>query len=338
MSKSPEDEHFKSLFEYAPISLWEEDYSELKHTLDDLRAQGVRSLTEHVKKHPEFIDECMAKIVVRDINQHTLTLFKAKSKQELLDNLDRVFRDDMREHYVTELLAHWQGELNWSGEGINYTLEGDPLNILLHWRILPGYEKTWGRVLVAIENISERVQAEHRFESLFELSPISLWEEDFSALKKYFDELRTQGVTDLKAYIAQHPEVVLHCAGLLQVCNVNQKTLNLFGASSKDELLGNLDQVIRDEMKAHFTDEMIDMWYGKLSYEREGINYSLNGDPINIQLNLRIMPGHEDDFSWVLVAIQDITARKKAEEYLRYLGTHDVITGLYNRAFLMKPC
>jgi diguanylate cyclase (GGDEF)-like protein len=75
------------------------------------------------------------------------------------------------------------------------------------------------------------------------------------------------------------------------------------------------------------------MWNGKLSYGREGINYSLKGDPINIQLNLRIMPGHEDDFGWVLVAIQDITAQKKAEEYLRYLGTHDVMTGLYNRAF-----
>jgi diguanylate cyclase (GGDEF)-like protein len=45
------------------------------------------------------------------------------------------------------------------------------------------------------------------------------------------------------------------------------------------------------------------------------------------------MPGHENDFAWVLVAIQDITARKKAEEYLRYLGTHDVMTGLFNRAY-----
>jgi diguanylate cyclase (GGDEF)-like protein len=45
------------------------------------------------------------------------------------------------------------------------------------------------------------------------------------------------------------------------------------------------------------------------------------------------MPGSEQNFGWVLVALQDITARKKAEEYLRYLGTHDVMTGLYNRAF-----
>jgi diguanylate cyclase (GGDEF)-like protein len=45
------------------------------------------------------------------------------------------------------------------------------------------------------------------------------------------------------------------------------------------------------------------------------------------------MPGHEEDFNWVLVAIQDITARKKAEDYLRFLGTHDVMTGLFNRAY-----
>ena len=328
-----DEEHFKTLFKYAPISLWEEDYSGLKNALDDLRAQGVKSLSEYLDIHPEFVGECMSKIIVRDVNEHTLRLFKASSKQALLDNLDKIFREEMRNHFVTELLAQWNGDLSWSGEGINYTLEDEPLNIMLHWRILPGYEESWAQVLVAIEDITERKQAEYRFENLFELSPISLWEEDYSDLKKYFNELRAEGITDLRAYLKEHPEVVLHCTSLLKVRNVNQKTLRLFGAKSKDELLKNLDKVFQDETQTHFADELVDLWNGKLSYEREGINYSLNGEPINIQLNLRVMPGHEDDFGWVLVTLQDITARKKAENYLRYLGTHDVMTGLYNRAF-----
>lgn len=37
--------------------------------------------------------------------------------------------------------------------------------------------------------------------------------------------------------------------------------------------------------------------------------------------------------SRVQVALTDITARKKAEAYLEYLGKHDVLTTLYNRAF-----
>jgi diguanylate cyclase (GGDEF)-like protein len=212
-------------------------------------------------------------------------------------------------------------------------LEGEALDIILHWRILPEFEQNWERVLVTTEDITSRKNAERRLSSLFEASPISLWEEDYSAIKEHFDSLRAEGVTDLQSYLKDHPETVLFCASLINVLDVNQQTLDLFGAASKEHLLNNLGQVFRDEMEKHFAAELVDLWNGKLIYEREGINYSLNGDPINIQLNFRVMPGHEQDFSWVLVSIQDITARKKAEEYLFYLGTHDVMTGLYNRAY-----
>jgi diguanylate cyclase (GGDEF)-like protein len=121
--------------------------------------------------------------------------------------------------------------------------------------------------------------------------------------------------------------------GLIHVIDVNRKTLQLFEAADKEELLANLDKVFRDEMSAHFIDELVDMWNGKTLYERDGINYSISGSPLDVHLDWRLMPGHELDFSWVLVAIQDITARKKAEDYLRYLGSHDVMTGLYNRTY-----
>ena len=333
MFSSDDKEYLVTLFEYAPVSLWEQDFSQIKKIFEDLRTQGVKSLDAHLVMHPEFIDQCMEQIKVLDVNLQTVSMLKAYSKEHLISNLDKVFRDGMRHHFRDELRALWNGDVKWSGEGINYTLEGEPLDIILHWRILPEYEKNWERVLVTIEDITGRRQAERRLHSLFEASPISLWEEDYSAIKSYFDSLRAQGVTDLQDYLEDHPEATLHCASLIKVLDVNQKTLNLFGAHSKDHLVSNLNQVFRDEMETHFAKELIDLWNGTLAYEREGVNYSLSGDPINILLNFKIMPGHEQDLSWVLVSIQDITARKKAEEYLHYLGTHDVMTGLFNRAY-----
>ncbi len=333
MFSSDDKEYLVTLFEYAPVSLWEQDFSQIKKIFEDLRTQGVKSLDAHLVMHPEFIDQCMEQIKVLDVNLQTVSMLKANSKEHLISNLDKVFRDGMRHHFRDELRALWNGDVKWSGEGINYTLEGEPLDIILHWRILPEYEKNWERVLVTIEDITGRRQAERRLHSLFEASPISLWEEDYSAIKSYFDSLRAQGVTDLQDYLEDHPEATLHCASLIKVLDVNQKTLNMFGAHSKDHLVSNLNQVFRDEMETHFAKELIDLWNGTLAYEREGVNYSLSGDPINILLNFKIMPGHEQDFSWVLVSIQDITARKKAEEYLHYLGTHDVMTGLFNRAY-----
>jgi diguanylate cyclase (GGDEF)-like protein len=338
-SKSPEG-HFQMLFQYAPISLWEEDFSQIKSQFDRLRAQGVQALDMYLEEHPDEIEACMARIKIRNVNLQTLEMYAAASQDELLANLSVVFRDGMRAHFRDELLALWQGALTWSGEGVNYRLSGEALDIRLHWRILPGSEQSWEQVLVTIENITARKEAERalsaseaRLRSLFENAPISLWEEDYSALKAYLDELRTQGVTDLKGHLTEHPEAIEHSMGLIRVLNVNRKTLELFEAPDKATLLSSLDKVFRDEMQAHFTGELVDMWNGKTSYEREGINYSLSGEPLNVHLDWRLMPGHEQDFRWVLVAIQDITARKKAEDYLRYLGTHDVMTSLYNRGF-----
>ncbi|MBK7451803.1 MAG: PAS domain-containing protein [Anaerolineales bacterium] len=287
--------------------------------------------------HPEFIDHCMGQIRVLEVNHKTLSLLKANSKEQLLANLDKVLRDGMRHHFRDELRALWNGELSWSGEGVNYTLDGEPLDILLDWRILPEFEKNWEKVLVTFQDISARKQAERRLYNLFEASPISLWEEDYSAIKDFFNLLRSQGVTDLQSYLNEHPDTVKHCTKLIKVLNVNRRTLDLFGAASKEHLLSNLDQIFRDEMEHHFAKELIDLWNGVLMYEGEVVNYSLSGDPINILLNFRIMPGHDNDFGWAMVSIQDITARKKAEEYLHYLGTHDVMTGLFNRGFLKRP-
>jgi diguanylate cyclase (GGDEF)-like protein len=333
MNPPGEQEHFKTLFEYAPISLWEEDYSGIKRRFDALRAQGVQSLKVYLQEDPAFLDACMREMVILRVNQQTLTMLKANSQEELLASLEKVFRDGMRHHFQSELLALWNGDLDWAGEGVNYALDGEAVDILLHWRILPGYEQTWERVLVTIEDITARKKAERRLRELFEASPISLWEEDYSGIKDYFDSLRQAGVSDLAAYLARHPEAVRHCMGLIRVLDVNRRTLELFAANSKEELLANLGRVFRDEMGNHFASELVDLWNGKLYYERDGINYALNGEPIDIHLSFRVMPGHEDDFGWVLVAIEDITARKKAEDYLRYLGTHDVMTGLYNRAY-----
>jgi diguanylate cyclase (GGDEF)-like protein len=171
------------------------------------------------------------------------------------------------------------------------------------------------------------------WQEIFEYAPISLWEEDYSAIQQFFDSLRAEGVTDLRLYLAQHPAAVHACMSKIAVLDVNRKTLELFGATSKENLLANLDKIFRDRMNVHFADELVDIWNGVTSYEREGVNYSLKGDPIDIQLWWRVLPGHERTLDRILVSISDITARKRAENYLRYLGMHDVLTGLFNRAY-----
>ncbi|RPJ23794.1 MAG: diguanylate cyclase [Chloroflexi bacterium] len=333
MTRSKTGDHFQSLFDYAPVSLWEEDYSGIKLFFDNLRANGVVDLDRYFDEHPEEVENNIRRMKVKHVNRETLCMFGATSEDELLANLDKVFRDEMRVHFRSELIALWNGEVSWSGEGINYRLSGETLHLRLHWRILPECLSTWECVLVSIENITLLKQAEERYHLLFEYAPISLWEQDYSLLKTELDKLRAEGVTDIRTYLASDPGVVERFMSMIRVLNVNQRTLQLFDVDNKEMFLTNLNKVFRNDMREHFANELVDMWNGKTYYERDGVNYSLSGEPVHVYLHWTLMPGYENDFGWVLVALQDVTERKKAEEYLRYLGTHDVMTGLYNRAF-----
>ena len=333
MSPSKTGDHFQILFEYAPIPLWEEDCSDIKLFFDQLRAKGVVDLNRYLDEHPEEIANSVRRIKVNRVNRETLGMFGAHSEGELLANLDNIFRDEMRQHPRSELMALWNGEMSGSGEGINYRLSGEAIHVRVSWRILPEYRSNWECVLVSIENITPLKQAEKRFHDLFQYAPISLWQEDYSALKTEFDKLRAEGVTDMRAYLASYPESLDRFMDMIRILDVNQRTLKLFEADDKEMLLMNLRRIFRIEIGEHFGNALVDMWDGKTYHEHEGVNFSLSGELMNVQRQWTLMPGHEKDFGWVLVALQDITERKKAEKYLRYLGTHDVMTALYNRTF-----
>jgi diguanylate cyclase (GGDEF)-like protein len=336
----PTAESSGSIFDLAPVSLWLEDYSGVKAVLDAWRAAGVSSLREHLTGPPERVKECSSRIRVLQVNRKTLSLFHAADIGHLVGNLDRVFRDDMLTTHIEELAQLWDGNAEFSSNAVNYTLAGERLDIQLKATILPGHENDWSRVLLAIENVTDREDARRMLESsesyargLFEHSPVSLWAEDFSGVKKLIDEIRAQGITDLRVFTDVHEEFVQRCISEIRIIDVNRHTLDLFGAPDKDTLLRNLPAIMRDEMEPCFREQLIDLWDGKLFQQREVVNYALDGTKLNLLLQFSVFPRHEHDWSLVQVALTDITARKKAEAYLEYLGSHDALTKLCNRTF-----
>jgi diguanylate cyclase (GGDEF)-like protein len=328
------------MFELAPVSLWLEDYSGLKALFERWRAEGVTSLRDHLLADTTRVETCSSLIRVIKVNRRTLSLFEAEDFPQLVENLSRIFRNDMLKTHIDELVQLWDGQTEFFSNTVNYTLSGKRLDIQLKGSVLPGHKERWDRVLIAIENVSEREAARRQLAAsetyargLFEHSPVSLWVEDFSAVKHLLDDVRRQGITDFRVFTDVHPEFVSRCMSEIRVIDVNRHTLELFSAPDRQTLLLRLGDVFRDEMQEHFKEQLIDLWNGKIFQQREVVNYSLSGDELHLHLQFSVLPGYEKDWSLVQVALTDITARKRAEAYLEYLGKHDVLTKLYNRSF-----
>jgi diguanylate cyclase (GGDEF)-like protein len=328
------------MFELAPVSLWLEDYSGLKDLFVQWREAGVTSLREYLREDTTRVEACSSLIRVIKVNRRTLSLYEAEDLPQLVHNLGRIFRNDMLKAHIEELVQLWDGQTEFFSNTVNYTLSGTRLDIQLKGSVLPGHEERWDRVLIAIENVTEREAARRQLAAsetyargLFEHSPVSLWVEDFSSVKHLLDDVRRQGIADFRVFTDVHPEFVSRCMSEIRVIDVNRHTLDLFSAPDKQTLLMRLGDVFRDEMREHFKEQLIDLWNGKTFQQREVVNYSLSGDELHLHLQFSVLPGYEKDWSLVQVALTDITARKRAEAYLEYLGKHDVLTKLYNRSF-----
>jgi len=157
---SRSEARFRGLFEDAPISIWEEDYSAVRQSIDDLRAAGVVDFSAYFDEHPEEVAACVARVRIVDVNLATLEMFQAENKAQLLAHLSNVLGPESLDPFKVELLALARGETSFENETFNYTLQGERREVFLRLNVAPGYEQTWAKVFVSISDITERRQAE----------------------------------------------------------------------------------------------------------------------------------------------------------------------------------
>ena len=171
--------------------------------------------------------------------------------------------------------------------------------------------------LVSAKNLAaQQIDEASVGSNMFEVAPVSLWLEDYSALKTLFDEWRGAGVTDLRNHLAADRGRVEACVKCMRIVRVNRRTLTLFEVDDLPHLVANLGAIFRDEMFVNLIDELVQLWNGRGGFVSNGVNYSLSGRRIDIQLKGAVLPGYEASWERVLIAVEDVTEREGARRLL----------------------
>ncbi len=147
------------------------------------------------------------------------------------------------------------------------------------------------------------------YRELFENSPIALWEYDVTAVYTHIQKLRKAGVSDFAAYFQAHPEEIEFCVRSLHSFNVNPVAVELFEATSKEELLINPAYFLREAGFEFFIDALIAFAEGTTNFEVELFCYTLKGKKLRVILRSHRIQGLASSFNKVIVSITDITSQ-----------------------------
>ncbi|MDB5921129.1 MAG: Histidine kinase [Betaproteobacteria bacterium] len=221
-------------------------------------------------------------------------------------------------------LAQIEAELlragRWEGELVHTRKDGSEVTVASRWslqrdeRALPTAIVETNNDITARRRAEEALQErEWRYRHIFHTAGVSIWDEDFSRAKAAIDELKARGVRDFRAYLAEHPEFVAEAVSIVRIVDVNDATLRLFAADSKQELVESLHKVFVPETHEVFANELIAIAEGRTYFEGETTLRTLKGEPLTVLFTMTFPPP-PDSLNSVLVTVTDITERNRAEE------------------------
>jgi PAS domain S-box-containing protein len=213
----------------------------------------------------------------------------------------------------------------WSGELYRRSATGAELKIGVDCSLqfdeangnIPCFVVERSRDLTRTEEIAEQVRiASHRYENIFQAMAASFWELDFSGVRRMIGELMQAGVTDLAEHFHKDEAWLELALRNTIVLDVNDKTVEMFGAESRQAMIGgNVESAWPKESRHVFADALLYAVRREPRLSAETILTRVDGTPFNALFTVCWPPGHEGKGS-VLVGVIDISDRKRSEAQL----------------------
>jgi PAS domain S-box-containing protein len=208
----------------------------------------------------------------------------------------------------------------WEGEVGHTRRDGTEVVVASRWALQRDEPGRPVEIMETNTDITERKRAdaelresERRYRSIFQTAGVAIWEEDYSQVKAALDDLRSQGVSDFGQYLADHPDFVRQAMAMVRIVDVNDATVRMLGARTKDELA--LDKVFLPETEQAFAAVVLAIAEGRTSIESETVMRTMAGDRLAVLFTVTF-PAEAAGLESVLVSIMDVTERNRAQEAL----------------------
>lgn len=157
------EDRYRSLFEHAPVAIWEMDYSECKRYIDSLRAQGITDVLSFFDAHPQALVQAFRLLRTIDVNNANVQMNGAASKDDLVNNVNDALSHNHKAlmEFAHNTLSLIDGTPRLIYEEASPEADGKPKRYrLVQVSVAPGCENSLSRVFFSMIDITDRKIAE----------------------------------------------------------------------------------------------------------------------------------------------------------------------------------
>jgi PAS domain S-box-containing protein len=127
------EERYRVLFEHSPVAIIEYDYRKIGAWLGGLREKGVKDLDQYLEGHPEELADAMKNVVVTGVNDETVRLLRATSREHVTEIIQRTANPEVLVARRAAFLAVWDGRNEIEGEMTLSAADGTSVRAYFRW-------------------------------------------------------------------------------------------------------------------------------------------------------------------------------------------------------------
>jgi len=176
---------------------------------------------------------------------------------------------------------------------------------ILVWLLVESHLRTLKR------SRDQLAASESHYRSLFDNSPVAIWDVDFSRMRQALLNRDGAPAENLAALMESDPEAVRHLLRLRRLNDVNRAGLELFEASSLEELEECVPDLITPATLPVLGQMILAMVRGDTEYLWELPTRTVGGKDLVMLASIVLPPGNKDTWASVQFCFIDITERKQ---------------------------
>jgi len=155
------------------------------------------------------------------------------------------------------------------------------------------------------------------WEFIFRTAQVPLYVEDISVVRSAIQEVLDTGIKDFGSWLDAHPEFIISAIQNIKILDVNDRAIEVAGASSKAELMRSLDRLVVPESLDSFKTILKALANDDDYYQGESQLRSLDGRIFHT-MNRALLPKENSGDPDLMVMIShDITELKTAQSNLQ---------------------
>ncbi len=154
--------NYQSLLTNSPITIWEQDITDVKHHIDTLRHSGIYDFRQFFHENPDKVKELIRNLILADASSDSHALLDTSASDGIIARFDIPFSKRVYHLFKEGLISISEGKTSFQNEFTAPDRKGEQRTFIVNWHVVKTCENGRYSAFISLTETTRTKKMENR--------------------------------------------------------------------------------------------------------------------------------------------------------------------------------